>query len=189
MASNDITRLLRAARAGDSRAGDELLPLVYSELRRIAAAHFRQERPNHTLQPTALVHDAYLRLSKESNIDWRDRVHFFSIASRVMRRILVDHARRHRAAKRRGNQSNIGFDEALEPARKPRSVDVIALDLALDRLAKVDPRQVQVVEMKFFGGMEEQEIADVLGISSRTVKRDWQVARAWLYQQLEPTRH
>ena len=178
-----ITQLLIELRAGKKEAESKLIPLVYAELRRLAAHYLRGERPGHTLQPTALVHEAYLRLTKASEVDWQSRSHFFATAATVMRRILVDHARALRANKREGLREAISLDEALviSPAK---SVELIALDDALDRLAKIDIRRSKIVELRFFGGLSEQETGEVLGISTRTVKRDWRIAKAWLYNEV-----
>lgn len=180
----EITVLLRADRSGDVTAADALFPLVYSELHRIAERQLRKERPNHTLQPTALVHDAYLRMLRGRG-EWQDRTHFYSIASRVMRQVLIDYARNRGAAKRGGPQNKVCLEDQFATTPE-RSVDLIALDLALQRLEGFDQRQAQVVEMRFFGGMDEEEIAQVLGVSSRTVKRDWRLAKAWLFNELSP---
>lgn len=179
----EVTRLLVLLKGGEGRARDSLIPLVYNELRRIAAAHLRREAPQHSLQPTALVHEAYIRLVDISQIDWQSRAHFFSVASTLMRRILVDHARAKRSEKRGGKETAVAFDEALVPSPK-RSTDILALDDALNTLARLNERQAKIVEMRFFSGLTEEETGDVLGISVRTVKRDWRVAKAWLFSQL-----
>lgn len=181
----DVTRILFEVKKGSREAQDRLIPLVYKELRRIASAHLRRESPQHSLQPTALVHEAYLRLIDIRQVDWQSRAHFFSIASNAMRRILVDHARADQASKRGGRAETICLDESLLPAAT-RAPEVLALDQALDQLALLDQRQAKIIEMRFFGGMTEEETGDVLGISVRTVKRDWQVARAWLFKELGP---
>lgn len=180
---SEVTQLLVEIRAGNRDAEVKLIPLVYAELRGLAAYYLRGERPDHTLQPTALVHEAYLRLTKLREVDWQSRSHFFATAATVMRRILVDHARAHRANKREGFREAISLEEALvvSPAR---SSQLIALDDALDRLAKLDVRRSKIVELRFFGGLSEQETGEVLGISVRTVKRDWRVAKAWLYNEV-----
>lgn len=159
------------------------MPLVYNELRRVAGRYMRGERPDHTLQPTALVHEAYLRLVGQREVAWQNRSHFFAVASRLMRNILVDHARARQAHKRGGQDQKVTFDEALERAGG-ESTDLLALDEALTHLAERDPRQARMVELRFFGGLSEKEAAEVLGISVRTVKRDWAVARAWLYREI-----
>jgi RNA polymerase sigma factor (TIGR02999 family) len=174
---------LHEVRKGNREAQDRLVPLVYRELRRIAGAHLRRESPGHSLQPTALVHEAYMRLIDITRIDWQDRAHFFSVASTLMRRILVYHARANRARKRGGGEDTLALDEALMPS-PGRAPEIIALDDALNQLAQLDERQAKIVEMRFFAGMSEEETGDVLGISVSTVKRDWKVAKAWLYKEL-----
>lgn len=179
----EVTNLLIQLKKGNQDAESRLVPLVYEELRRLAGRYMRGERPGHTLQATALVHEAYLRLAGEREISWQNRAHFFAVAANLMRRILVDHARTKRAKKRGGDDQKVSFDEAVlvQPQASPQC---LALDEALERLAKRDPRQARIVELRYFGGLSEQEAAEVLGISTRTVKRDWNVARAWLYQEL-----
>jgi RNA polymerase sigma-70 factor (ECF subfamily) len=181
--SSDPTGLLLSSRGGDRAALDELVPLVYRELRRLAGGYLRGERPDHTLQPTALANEVYLRLVDQSRVELNDRAHFFAIAGRMMRRILVDHARRHRAQKRGGAGTLLTFDEEVGTAEQP-VVDAIELDDALARLEEMDERQARVVELRFFGGLTVEEIAQALGVSTPTVKREWRTARAWLYQQL-----
>ena len=178
-----VTRLLRDAQAGDRAALDELLPLVYRELRQIAARHLAQERPGHTLQATALVHEAYLRLIDQHSVDWRNRAHFFSIAAEMMRRVLVNHAVSRRAQKRGSGETLLSLDEVVSfPNRQ--DVDLILLDEALNRLAELDPLQARIVEMKFFAGLSNEEVAEVLGASPTAVKREWRSAKAWLAAQL-----
>lgn len=183
----EVTQLLIEIRAGKRDAEAKLIPLVYRELRRLAASYLRGERADHTLQPTALVHEAYLRLTKLHEVDWQSRSHFFATAATVMRRILVDHARAQNANKREGCRDAVSLEEALvvSPAR---SLQLIALDDALDRLAKLDVRRSKIVELRFFGGLSEEETGEVLGISARTVKRDWRVAKAWLYNEVSCNR-
>ena len=176
-----VTDLLAASRRGDPSAFDQLLPLVYQELHAIAERHMRGERPGHTLQPTALVHEAFLRLAGADS-PYDDRTHFIRAASQAMRRVLVDHARARNAAKRGGNLL-VTLDEALVP-QDDRVVDLLVLDDALNRLAAAEPRWAQVVELRFFGGLEVTEVAAALGISTATAKRDWQFARAWLAKAL-----
>jgi len=159
------------------------LPLVYRELRRRAAGYLRQERPDHTLQPTALVHEAYLRLVGQERIAWQNRAQFFGVAAQMMRRILVDHARGRRAAKRPAAGLQVMLDERIG-ATQPRSCDLLALDQALDELTTLDPRGSQIVELRYFGGLSEQEVAEVLSISRSTVTREWQAARTWLYRRM-----
>jgi RNA polymerase sigma factor (TIGR02999 family) len=183
----EVTQLLAQLRAGDREAESKLMPLVYVELRRLAAYYMRGERADHTLQPTALVHEAYLRLIKLHKVDWQSRSHFFATAATAMRRILVDYARAHGANKREGLRDAICLDEAMVvfPAR---AAQLIALDDALDRLAKLDARKSKIVELRFFGGLSEEEAGAVLGVSARTVKRDWQFAKAWLYNEVNRNR-
>ena len=181
-ASSAVTTLLRAWRRGDQAAFERLTPLVYDQLRRRARHYLRGERPNHTLRPTALVHEAYLRLVNLDQVDWQDRSHFFALAARQMRRILVDSARARRYQKRGGGAVSVTFDEALAVSR--RDPDLVALDDALELLAQQDERKVRVVELRFFGGLTNDEIAAALGISSDTVTRDWQMAKLWLRRAL-----
>lgn len=177
-----VSALLMKWRSGDQEALQVLIPLVYQELRRIAQHHLRQERPDHTLQSTALVHEAYLRLVKQAPAEVENRAHFLAVASRLMRQILVDHARGHRAAKRGG-----GLKLELQDAmvfQKAQDVDLIALDNALNELARLDPQQSQIVEMRFFGGLSIEDTAEVIGVSRTTVKREWATARAWLLREM-----
>lgn len=180
---HDVTRLLAQWREGDQEALDFLLPLVYEELRRIANRSLRRERESHTLQPTALVHEAFLRLVDQREVRWQNRAHFFAIASQVIRRILVDYARRRSAAKRGAGIETVALTHAVD-ASPTQSVDTLALDEALTRLAQRDQQQARIVEMRFFGGLTNDEIGEVLGVSSRTVMRDWNMARAWLFDEL-----
>lgn len=169
---------------GNRAAADSLVPFVYDELRRVAANYLRGERSNHTLQPTALVNEAYLKLIDISNISWQDRVHFFAVASNVMRQILVDYARARATDKRGGAAQTISLNEAISFS-KESEVDLLSLNDALDRLAKLDPQQARIVEMRFFGGLSVEETALVLGFSTRTVKREWSFAKAWLHKTLQ----
>jgi len=178
----DITELLLAWNGGDEDALEELVPKVYAELHRIAEHAFRSERRGHTLQSTVLVHETYLRLIDQNRVEWKNRAHFYGIASRLMRRILVDHARARGAAKR-GYGRRIELDEALL-ALDARNIDLIDLDGALDRLADLDPRQAQIVELRFFGGLTIEETSHITELSPATVKREWSVARAWLHAEL-----
>ena len=178
----EITEMLAQVRNGDEAALGRLIPIVYKELRRLAAHHMKQERPSHTLQATALVHEAFLRLAGQKQPDWRDRVHFLAVASQVMRNLLVDHARARRRVKR-GGGCELQLDEALTLAAF-ESEEVLALEEALERLSRIDPRQERIVELRYFGGLSVEEVATVLGISARTVKREWQMARAWLYAEV-----
>ncbi len=181
--SSEITQLLDQIRNGDQEAESRLVPLVYRELRRLASHYMRQERPGHTLQTTALVHEAYLRFTKKKDVPWQNRAHFFGVAAKLMRRVLVDHARGHRAKKRGGLQEELSLNEAFLVEAGP-SEQLLALEEALQRLEERDPRASRVVELRFFGGLNEEEAAEVLGVSARTVKRDWSIAKAWLYQQI-----
>jgi RNA polymerase sigma factor (TIGR02999 family) len=185
-ASQPISALLSKWRAGDKQALEVLIPLVYQELRRIAQHHLRQERPDHTLQSTALVHEAYLRLMKQGAADIENRTHFLAVASRLMRQILVDHARGHRAAKRGGGlKLELGDAMAIQ---QEQGVDLIALDNALNELARLDARQSRIVEMRFFGGLSIEDTAEIIGISRTTVKREWATARAWLRREMGKTK-
>ena len=179
----DVTQLLMEIRRGRREAEAQLIPLVYRELRRIAGSYMRKEYPGHSLQPTALVHEAYLRLTRIEEIDWEGRTHFFAVAATVMRRILVDHARNQRSQKKGLGWTEQTLNEALLPALE-RAPEILALDEAMDRLAVFDARQAKVVELRFFAGMNEEETGVVLGVSARTVKRDWRLAKAWLYNEL-----
>jgi RNA polymerase sigma-70 factor (ECF subfamily) len=178
-----VTRLLRAWAAGDSDAQEELLPLVYNELRRRAAGHLRRDRRDHTLQPTALVHEAYLRLIGQRDVDWQSRTHFFALASRMMRRILVDHARTRAAAKRPEGQLRVTFDGDLASV-DPRGFDLLMLDEALSELSHLDNRQGNIIELCYFGGLTEAEIASALSVSRSTVARELRSAKAWLYRRM-----
>lgn len=180
--SGNVTALLADWSSGDQRALDALLPLVYAELHRMAEQHLRRERGAHTLQPTALVHEAYLRLVDQEDVTWEGRAHFFAVSARIMRNILVDHARRRLAGKRGGGAETITLDANAEWAQ-PR-VDVVAVDDALNALAAVDEQQARVVELRFFGGLSIEETAAALGVSPTTVKREWKMARAWLLREL-----
>jgi RNA polymerase sigma-70 factor, ECF subfamily len=180
---NSITALLAELSSGNREVEERLVPQVLSELRRVAARHLRVERENHTLQPTALVNEAYIRLVQQPQVSWQSRAHFFATAAHIMRHILVDHARARTAGKRGGPQQQVTLDEALLPADE-RSIDVLALHEAVERLAALDARQGKIIELHFFGGLPFDEIALVLDLSERTVKRDWAMARAWLRQEL-----
>jgi len=169
--------------SGDNSALERLIPLVHDELRRLARQCMRREREGHTLQTTALVNEAYLRLVNSSRVQWHDRTHFFAIAAQLMRRVLVDEVRKHRYQKRGGGFTRIALDEALAISQQ-RELDVLALDLALDRLAQFAPRKCQIVEMRFFGGLSVDETGVVLGVSNDTVKREWRTAKLWLLREL-----
>jgi RNA polymerase sigma factor (TIGR02999 family) len=175
----DVTKLLTAWSDGNQAALDELIPLVYRDLHQRARNYLRHERPDHTLQPTALINEAYMRLLNDSPPEWNGRAHFFAVASRVMRQILVDHARRHRAGKRGSGVAEVNLDDAMVPARS-ENADVVALDEAMTKLAAFDERKCRIVEMRYFGGCTVEETAEALGIAGITVMRDMRVAEAWL---------
>ncbi len=179
----DVTQLLVNWSNGDREALERLTPLVYSELRRLASRYLRRERQGHTLQSTALVHEAYLRLIDQRHVHWQNRAHFFGIAAQLIRRILVDHARSHHAQKRGSDVCKLSLDEAVATAEK-RDLNLVALDDALDTLARIDEQQSRIVELRFFTGLSIEETAEVLGISPATVKRDWAAAKAWLYREI-----
>jgi RNA polymerase sigma-70 factor, ECF subfamily len=181
---SQTTRLLKAVHAGDHAAAEKLLPLVYSELHRLANAYMRRERPDHTLQPTALINEAYLRLIKE-DVDWNSRAHFVGFAAHVMRRVLVDYARARNADQRGGKMERVEMQDhfAISPQRLE---EVSLIDEALDRLEKENPRQAKVVELRYFGGLSTEQIGAMLGIAPRSVKRDWALARIWLFEELKP---
>lgn len=181
--TGEVTRLLLDLRAGSKDAEARLLTVLYDELRRLAASYLRRERPDHTLQPTALVHEAYLRLVEQGQQNWQNRAHFLGVSAHVMRQILVDHARRRGTIKRGGLERPLPLEEDMVPGTQ-RPEELVALDDALSRLEAIDRRQSQVVELRFFGGLTEDEISHVLGISVRTIKRDWNVARAWLHAEM-----
>lgn len=180
---SNVTQMLHDWSNGDREVFDKLVPVVYEELRRQAARYLRRERPGHTLQTTALIHEAYIRLIDQKNVHWQNRAHFFAIAAQLMRRILVDHARSRQAAKRGGSDIKLPLEEAMMVSAG-REVDLVALDEALERLAAIDPQQSRVVELKFFSGLSVEETAEVLRVSPRTVKRDWNVAKAWLRREI-----
>lgn len=185
--SHDVTALLQAWSAGDTAARDQLMAVVYRELRDRAARQLRRERRDHSLQPTALVNEVYLRLVDQRRVEWQNRGQFFGIASRMMRRILVDRARAHRMAKRSGRWARVTLDEAAR-ATPPLNVDVLDLDAAMTRLAAFDHRKSQIAELRFFGGLSLEEAGEALGISIATAERDWQAARAWLLKELRGER-
>ena len=180
----DVTELLLEWRRGDKAALDRLTPLVYDELRRIAHRYMRGERGGHTLETTALVNEAYLRLANQQRVEWQDRAHFFAVTAQVMRHVLIDHARRRHYAKRGGAAARQLPLEEEHGMSHERAAELIALDDALDRLTRLDPRKGRVVELRYFGGLSLEETAEVLGVSVMTVRRDWRAARAWLYQAL-----
>ncbi len=177
---DDVTLLLRRMSRGDDAAASELIPLVYDELRRLAGGYMRRERKDHTLQATALVHEAYFKLTEQRSVDWQGRAHFFGIAAQVMRRILIDHARGHLRAKRGGGVIHVPLDETLKFSPE-QSLELVKLHESLERLASLDPRQGKIVELRFFGGLTVEETAQMLSISPKTVKREWSMAKAWLH--------
>ncbi|MFN7948331.1 MAG: sigma-70 family RNA polymerase sigma factor [Blastocatellia bacterium] len=179
----EVTQLLAAWSNGDQAALDELMPLVYGELRRLARRYMNRENPGHTLQTTALVNEAYLRLVDAREVQWQNRAHFFAVAAQMMRRILVDFARSRQNLKHGGDAQQVSFDQALMVSWERRA-ELVALDDALNALAALDPRQAQVVELRFFGGLSNEETAEVLKVSVGTVRRDWSLAQAWLYREL-----
>jgi len=181
--SQQITHLLLAWGDGDQTALEKLMPLVYEELRRVAARHMRRQGPGHTLQTTALVNEAYVRLIDSSQVRWQNRAHFFAVSAQMMRRILIDFARSRRYLKRGGGVQQVSLDETLAVAPE-RGSDLLELDEALTRLAALSGRQAQIVELRYFGGLSEEEAAEALKISVRTVQRDWNLARLWLYREL-----
>ena len=183
--TNEITKLLHNWQGGDRAALDALVPVVYKELHRLAHCELRKERPDHTLQSAALVHEAYFRLLGQNPPQWESRTHFFAIAAQLMRQILVDYARRRRASKRGSGVCMLTLEDAVAlPQRKDKDVDVIALDDALNTLAELDPRQSRVVELRFFAGLSLEETSEVMGIATATVQRDWTAARAWLHREI-----
>jgi RNA polymerase sigma factor (TIGR02999 family) len=182
--SENITQLLIDLSNGDRNAVDLLLPVIYDELRKLAANYLRRERPDHTLQPTALVHEAYIRLVDQTRVNWQNRAHFFGVAAQLMRRLLVDHARRHNAEKRGQNFQKISLDENIDKAGE-RSTMLLALDDALQALAQFDEQKARVVELRYFGGLSIEETADVMGVTPTTIKRHWRFAKAWLHGAME----
>ncbi len=181
--SHEVTQLLIEWSNGDKAALDKLMPLIYDELRRLAHHYMSRERPGHTLQTTALVDEAYVRLVNRQRVHWQNRAHFFAIAAHLMRSILVDHARSHAYAKRGGGAHKIPLDEAMVISQE-RAAEVVALDDALEQLTRIDPRQSRIVEMRFFAGLTIEETAEVLSLSPATIKREWSTAKAWLYHEL-----
>lgn len=182
---HEVTRILHDWSGGDAGAAERLMPHVYDELRRLARIHLARERGGHTLQPTALVNEAYLRLVDQTRVNWQNRAHFYGIAARMMRRVLIDHARAHAADKRGSGVIHLSLEDVQAP-REERAASLVALDEALERLALLDERRCRIVEMRFFGGLSDDEIAEVLGVSTRTVLRDWKTTRLWLYRELAP---
>lgn len=184
MLPQDFTQLLNDWRNGDKCALDQMTPVLYDELRRIARHFLAAERPDHTLQPTALVHEAYMRLVDQHSVDWKNRAHFLGVAASMMRRILINHARSQKAAKREGYTQAIALEDALGVFANPE-VDLLELNTALQQLAELDPQQGRVVELRYFGGLTIEETAEAMGISPATVKREWGTARLWLMRQIE----
>ncbi|MCI0364714.1 MAG: sigma-70 family RNA polymerase sigma factor, partial [Phycisphaerales bacterium] len=183
MASHEATLVLAELGQGDESAAGRLLPLVYAELRALAGSHFRHQRADHTLQPTALVHEAFVRLIDQTNAQWNDRAHFFAVAATAMRQILTDHARRFNAEKRGGEWRKVSLDDAAAAPQRSNSnieIDIVALDQALNQLQVLDPRKHQIVELRFFGGLSVEDVASLIGVSKTTVESDWRAARAWL---------
>ncbi len=190
LTEQDLTGLLIEWRQGDEAALDKLTPLVYDEIRRIAHRYLQRERAGHTLQTTALVNEAYIRLAGSQNVAWQNRSHFFAVTAQVMRHILIDHARRRNYVKHGGEVRQVAFDEAVAGPdatlmSQPRAAELLALDEALDELAKLDPRKSRVVELRYFGGLSLDETAEVLEVSQMTVRRDWRAAKAWLYRRVK----
>jgi RNA polymerase sigma factor (TIGR02999 family) len=184
---HEVTQILHDWSGGDADAPERLMPFVYDELRRLARSFLARERGSHTLQPTALVNEAYLRLVDQTRVNWQNRAHFYGIAARMMRRVLIDHARAHATEKRGGATIHLSLDD-VQVSIEERATSFVALDEALERLEQMDERKCKVVEMRFFGGLTDQEIADVLGVTTRTVLRDWKKARLWLSRELSQNR-
>jgi RNA polymerase sigma-70 factor, ECF subfamily len=182
--NSNVTRLLKDAQSGDESALNKLFPLVYDELRRLASIRMNSERSNHTLQPTALVHEVYMRLIDQHSVDWQNRLHFFGLASEMMRRVLVTHAVAKKTNKRGGEIVHVELDEAVSFAGE-NEIDFVELDEALNELEQFAPRQAKVVEMRFFGGLTNEEVAEFLKLDERTIKRDWRTAKAWLFEKLK----
>jgi RNA polymerase sigma factor (TIGR02999 family) len=180
----NVTELLVEWSGGKRDALDRLMPLIYRELRRLAALYLGRERPGHTLQPTALVNEAYLRLVDQRRVEWKSRSHFFGISAQMMRRILIDHARANQSDKRGGDRLRVTLDSSVDVAGEGRDIDLIALDAALDELARVDPRQARLVELRFFVGLTLEETAEILEVAPITVRREWNLAKAWLFRRL-----
>lgn len=184
--SQELTQMLIQLSEGNAQVVDDILPLIYNELRSLASNYLRRERSDHTLQPTALVHEAYIKLIDQTQVKWQNRAHFFGIAANIMRRILVDYARKHHAEKRGGDAEKLPLEEEIMIVSVGKSAELLALDEALENLAKVDPQKSKIVELRYFGGLSVEETAEVLGVSEITVKRHWRMAKAWLYGQLAP---
>ena len=182
--NNDITQLLIELTDGKQDVVNEILPLIYGELRKLAGSYLRKERGSHTLQPTALVHEAYMKLVDQTQVKWQNRAHFFGVAAQVMRRILLDYARKHKAEKRGGAEENVALDDNMIIIQGEKSAELLALDEALENLAKMDEMKAKIVELRYFGGLSVEETAEVLNVAPITVKRHWRMAKAWLYGQL-----
>jgi len=184
MSRQSVTQLLLAWKSGDKEALNQLIPLVHDELHRIAARQMKKERRNHTLQTTALLNEAYAKLIEDKNKEWESRTHFFAIAAHIMRRILINHARKHLRFKRGGGGEKISIDR-VALVSEPRAAELISLDIALEELAQIDAQKSRIVEMKFFGGLTTEEIAEIEKVSTRTIEREWRSARAWLYDTMK----
>jgi RNA polymerase sigma factor (TIGR02999 family) len=180
----EITQMLLELTDGNEEVVNQILPHIYDELRRLASSYLRRERSNHTLQPTALVHEAYMKLIDQTRVKWQNRAHFFGIAAQVMRRILMDHARKHTAEKRGGDAEVLPIEEEILIVSHDKSAELIALDDALQQLAEMDERKAKIVELRYFGGLSIEETAEVIGVSVPTVNREWRMAKAWLYSEL-----
>lgn len=180
----EITQMLLELTDGNEEVVNQILPHIYDELRRLASSYLRRERSNHTLQPTALVHEAYMKLIDQSRVKWQNRAHFFGIAAQVMRRILMDHARKHTAEKRGGDAELLPIEEEILVVSHDKSAELVALDDALNQLAEMDERKAKIVELRYFGGLSIEETAEVLGVSVPTVNREWRMAKAWLYSEI-----
>ncbi|MFN6964832.1 MAG: sigma-70 family RNA polymerase sigma factor [Pyrinomonadaceae bacterium] len=182
--THEITQMLLELTDGNAEVVDRILPHIYDELRRLAGSYLRRERSDHTLQPTALVHEAYMKLIDQKKVRWQNRAHFFGIAAQVMRRILMDHARKHKADKRGGSSDKLPIDEGILVVSRERSSELVALDDALNALAAIDPQKAKIVELRYFGGLSIEETAEVMGVSVPTINRQWRMAKAWLYGQI-----
>jgi RNA polymerase sigma-70 factor (ECF subfamily) len=182
--SNEITQMLIELTDGNQEVVNQILPHIYDELRRLAGGYLRRERPDHTLQPTALVHEAYMKLIDQKQVRWQNRAHFFGIAAQVMRRILMDHARKNKAEKRGGDADKLPLEEEILLVSADSSNQLLALDDALRTLAELDPQKAKIVELRYFGGLSIEETAEVMGVSVPTINRQWRMAKAWLYGQL-----
>ncbi len=185
--SHDITQMLIDLTGGDEQVVDRLLPHLYDELKKLAGSYLRKERADHTLQPTALVHEAYMKLIDQRQVRWQNRAHFFGIAAQVMRRILLDHARKHLAEKRGGDAEKLPLEEEILVVSHGRSAELVALDDTLAELAKIDPQKAKIVELRYFGGLSIEETAEVMGVSVPTINRQWKMAKAWLFKELNRT--